>query len=160
MLIKDLMRTNVETCRPDSPLEAVALMMWNHDCGAIPVVDEDRKPIGMITDRDIAMGCSLNHKALWELRAGDILNHRSLYSCDSEQELDSLLDIMKEHQVRRIPVTDKQGKLAGIVSLGDAINVAKKTTRSNNSLSYNKVMDVLKSVSNPEHFDHELVQAG
>lgn len=160
MLVKDIMRANVETCRLDSTLESIALMMWNHDCGAIPVVDEENKPLGVITDRDIAMGCSLNHKALWELRAADILNHRPLYSCDGEQEVHTLLQAMQDHQVRRMPVTDDQGKLAGIVSLGDAINIAKKGSRGTGGVGYDKVMDVLKSVSTPEHFDHELMRVG
>jgi CBS domain-containing protein len=161
MLVKDLMRTNIESCRPDASLESVALKMWNHDCGVIPVVDNENRPIGMITDRDIAMGCSLNHRALWDMQAADVLNHRPVYSCDSEDNLDTLLQMMKDHQVRRIPVTDTNGQLSGIVAIGDAVNTAKKNGgRSNKSIGYDKVMDVLKSVSNPEHFDHELIKAG
>ena len=160
MLVKDIMRNNVETCRLDDNLESVALRMWNHDCGVIPVVNEEGEPIGMITDRDITMGCSINHKPQWELCASDVLNHRPLFSCDSEEEIDSLLEIMKQHQVRRVPVTDSHGKLLGIISLGDVVTLAKKSPRSANAIGYNKVMDVLKSVSNPEHLDHELMKVG
>ena len=159
MLVKDIMRSNVETCRLDDNLESVALRMWNHDCGVIPVVDENYHPVGMITDRDIAMGCSLNHKPLWEMNARDILNHRPLFSCDGEENVTTLLEMMNEHQIRRIPVTNGDGQLAGIVSIGDTINVAKKGNRSANGLGYDKVMNALKGISNPEHFDHELVMA-
>lgn len=50
MYIQDVMTRDVKTCRPDTDAETAALLMWNEDCGAIPVVDDNDKAIGMITD--------------------------------------------------------------------------------------------------------------
>ena len=158
MLVKEVMKSNIESCRPDSNLESIALMMWNHDCGAIPVTDEQGKPVGIITDRDIAMGSSLNHRCLWELTANDIMAKRPLYSCQSEDNMAQVLEVMKEHQIRRVPVVDDEGRLTGIVALGDVVDVAAKTAtkKSNSKLTYSDVMDTIKAISKQN--SHTLVQ--
>ena len=78
MKVRDVMESNVKTCALNDNLESVATLMWNNDCGSIPVIDQSGTPIGIITDRDIAMSCALNHKPLWELRARDVTNSRPL----------------------------------------------------------------------------------
>ena len=60
MNVGEIMTQAVKFCGPDSDLESVAMDMWNHDCGCIPVVDENGKPVGIITDRDIAMAGALS----------------------------------------------------------------------------------------------------
>lgn len=157
MLVKEIMKSNVESCHPDSNLESIALMMWNHDCGAIPVIDDSGKPIGVITDRDIAMGSSLNHRSLWDLKARDIMANRPLYSCKSEDNIKQALEVMKDHQVRRVPVIDGDGKLSGMVALGDVVNISAKTaTKSNSKLSYADVMEAMKAICKQNA--HDLVQ--
>lgn len=67
MYIRDVMTRNVKTCRPDTDAETAALLMWNEDCGAVPVVNDNDKAFGMITDRDICMATALQHKPASEL---------------------------------------------------------------------------------------------
>ena len=84
MNVKDMMTTQVYSCESNTPLNTVAMTMWNNDCGSVPIVDQEHKPIGMITDRDIAMGAALQKKPLWELTAQDVSNSQLLYKCDVE----------------------------------------------------------------------------
>src|SRR3990172_13401491 len=106
MNVRELMIKNVAFCAPDASLESIAMQMWDKDCGSIPVVDGNGRPLGILTDRDIAMGCAMNHKALWEMRATEITNNRPLYTCHSDDDVQSALHTMAAHHVRRLPVVD------------------------------------------------------
>ena len=65
MNINEIMSIDVKTCMPSSNLQEVAGLMWSNDCGAIPVVNELNIPLGIVTDRDIAMAAMLNQKPLY-----------------------------------------------------------------------------------------------
>ncbi len=121
MNVAEVMEKQVSTCSPQTDLETVAKTMWDGDCGAIPVVDEAGRPVGMVTDRDIAMGAALNHKPLWEMRTRDITNDREVFTCGARDDVHRALAIMKGKKVRRLPVVDAQGKLCGIISLDDLV---------------------------------------
>lgn len=121
MYVNEAMTTAVLTCRPDSTLDKIARQMWEGDCGAIPVVNDDRIPIGMVTDRDIAMAAMLNRQPLWEISASTVIQGQSPCCCRQQDSLESCLDTMEQNGVRRIMVTDDAGILTGILSLGDAV---------------------------------------
>ncbi|TQV81157.1 CBS domain-containing protein [Exilibacterium tricleocarpae] len=145
MKIQETMVSNVSTCHADAPLDQVALMMWNHDCGCIPVVDDEHRPLGVVTDRDIAMGAALGHKPLWDMKAGDITAAKPVYTCRETDDLSTALELMQEYKVRRLPVTNGDGTITGIVSMGDIIACAK--TGRNASLKYDATAGMLKAVS-------------
>lgn len=149
MYVHELMTREVGTCGPDTPLDAVAMMMWQRDCGAIPVVDPQGLPIGILTDRDVAMSAALNHKPLWELRAGDVLNSRPTHTCRAGDNVKSALRIMWAQHVRRLPVVDDEGHLTGIVSMDDLIARAERGSRGAPppELSFDDAMTTLKSVA-------------
>lgn len=145
---------DVKTCKQDSNLDDVAGLMWRYDCGAIPVIDEQNKPIGIITDRDIAMAAMLNHKPLWSLNANDLIRNQKLDSCQQNDSVQACLDKMQEDKVRRILVTNADGTLAGIVSLGDVVSftgnsAAKgaKGAKPKARVDVEPVLNVLKQVS-------------
>lgn len=145
MNVNDAMVTNVFTCTPDAKMDSVARMMWDNDCGSIPVVDEANIPVGIITDRDIAMGSALQHKPLWDITAQSICNHRQLYSCKMTDDIHKAVDIMMAHSVRRLLVTDRKGRLAGIVSLGDIL--ACTDAANGAGLKFGEMAGMLKAVS-------------
>jgi len=149
MKIQDLMRSQVLSCQPDTDLESVAMLMWNNDCGAIHVVGSDGRPVAMITDRDISMGYALNHKPLWELTAQQVHEQSELLSCHAEDDLQAALSIMHAGQVRRLPVVDDDGKLAGILSMDDLILEAKPKKTKSVAVSYEEVMSTLQNISIP-----------
>ncbi|HBC55683.1 MAG TPA: hypothetical protein DCZ03_00830 [Gammaproteobacteria bacterium] len=121
MDVNKVMVSNVASCRHDTKLESIALMMWDNDCGCIPVVDSENKLIGIVTDRDIAMGAALQHKPLWEMTAQSICGEREVYCCKTRDDIHRALKLMQVHEVRRLPVVDSQNKLVGIISMGDVL---------------------------------------
>jgi CBS domain-containing protein len=123
--------------------------MWDNDCGSIPVVDDSGKPLAMVTDRDISIGSAINHRPLWEMTAQQVCDSGELLSCNGEDSLQAALSIMHAGQVRRLPVVDEQGKLAGILSMDDLILAAKPKKSRAAAVSYDEVMSTLKYVSLP-----------
>ena len=121
MNVSQLMTTDVKRCSADASLDVVARLMWEGDCGAIPIVDSQDKPLGIVTDRDIAMSAMLNHAPLWEIPASSVIQGQQLACCSPEESVQKCLDKMQEASVRRILVTDDSGALCGIVSLGDTV---------------------------------------
>lgn len=147
MKVNDIMNTEVHTCGPQTDLNSALLMMWNNDCGCIPVVDESGAPVGIVTDRDIAMSCALNYKPAWELTAGDIISSRQLITCESGADIQEALDLMNQNQIRRLPVTNDTGALQGLLSMKDAIEAAKSGKNcKKNDLSFIDVMSTLKAI--------------
>jgi CBS domain-containing protein len=150
MLVDNAMSSNVHSCHPTNNLEEVARIMWQNNCGAVPVVDHTDKPIGIITDRDIAMTSMLNHKPLWDLSVKDLINQQSLSFCQLGDKLEHCLELMEKKSIRRLPVINDTGYLAGMLSMGDIIAFAtnKKTkNKQSNFVSFDDVMAMLKHVS-------------
>jgi CBS domain-containing protein len=92
--------------------------MWDHDCGCIPVVDNEGKLVGMITDRDICMAAYTQGKPLAEIAVSTAMAPRA-YTCALTDSVGSAEKLMAAKQVRRLPVVDKQGRLVGLLSLHD-----------------------------------------
>jgi len=116
MKVSEVMTRDVETVRPDEPVQQAASFMLSADAGSIPVIDGDRL-IGMITDRDIAVrGVAKGYgpdTPVRELMTDDIVCVRE------EDDVDEVASKMSQAQVRRLPVIDENQRLCGIVSLGD-----------------------------------------
>ena len=150
MYASNAMITRVIMCNANSNLDDISRLMWENNCGAIPVVDDHSMPIGIVTDRDIAIAAMLNHKPLWELNAGALIEHQHLCSAFESDTLEDCLTMMEENEVRRLPVIEESGAIAGMLSMGDAIAFASKTTsktRHDASVPLNRVMEMLQHVS-------------
>lgn len=143
MKVRDVMEKDVKTCSLDDNLESVAMLMWNNDCGSAPVIDQSGTPIGIITDRDIAMSCALNHKPLWELRTRDVTNNRPLYTCHENDDMSFALETMRAHRIRRLPVVDKTGHLRGLISIDDIVACSEDKLT---GMSFQDTMNTLKAV--------------
>jgi CBS domain-containing protein len=125
MTVKELQTSNVKTVSPDTDLAVVAKLMWEGDCGAVPVVTDDRKVIGMITDRDICIAAATRAKPPAEIRAGDVITNHGVHAVKPEDDVRVAMRTMRKHKVRRLPVVDREQRLAGIVSINDlAINAS------------------------------------
>ena len=125
MKVSEVMTRDVQTVRPDQPVQQAASFMLSADAGSIPVTDGDRL-IGMITDRDIAVrGVAKGYgpdTPVRELMTNDIICARD------DDDVDEVASKMSEAQVRRLPVIDDQDRLCGIVSLGDLSRDADEDT--------------------------------
>lgn len=151
--VRDVMSRQPRTCRPRDSLNLAAQQMWEGDCGVLPVVDDDGRPIGMLTDRDICMAAYTRGQALSEISIESAMS-ASVCSCKPSDTLRSLMELMAAHQVRRVPVVEESGELVGIVSLADIARLAQAPT----VLSHEAriwVPGVLAGISEPaeQHFN-------
>jgi len=152
MYVRDLMTREVTTCRSDTDAESAALLMWNSDCGAVPVVDEGGTAIGMITDRDICMAVALQHKTASEISVKDCMSGK-LFCCEPEHDIRKAMKTMAKQKVKRLPITDATGHVQGILSIDDVIAGAERGARgiSTPELSFDDAMATLKAVCNHHH---------
>ena len=121
--IRDLMTSNPSTIEPDKTVADAAKLMRDEDAGLIPIV-EGQKLAGTITDRDIAIRVVAEGKDPQSSTVRDVMTSR-LVTVDPDQDLDEALRLMAEHQVRRLPVVEEDGRLVGIVAQAD---IAKHTS--------------------------------
>jgi len=118
MKVAELMVEEVTACSPDDALNRAAQIMWENDCGCVPVVDRAARLIAMLTDRDICMAAYTRGGTLKDLRVSAAMSSE-LFACKPDDDLLDAQKMMRERQVRRIPVSDDTGRLVGILSLND-----------------------------------------
>ena len=116
--VASIMTRNVHTCSRDDSLNQAARVMWEADCGAVPVVDSDGKLLGIITDRDVCMAAYTRGQPIWACVVGSVMS-TPCRSCAPDDPLERVVELMRDYRIRRIPVTDGEGRLLGIVSLAD-----------------------------------------
>ena len=118
MKVKEMMTPNAKAIWLTESLADAAKLMWEGDCGVLPIIKDGRKVIGMITDRDICMAVAMrntnpSHVSVEEVMTGEV------YSVKSEDDIGLALQAMQEHKVRRLPVVNADGELEGILSMND-----------------------------------------
>jgi CBS-domain-containing membrane protein len=128
MRVEVLMSKQVATCKPQDSLHTAARLMWECDCGCVPVVDENSKVTGMITDRDICMATYFQDKPLRALSVSSSMSKR-IYTCRPEDTVESAEGSMQANQVRRLPVVSASGRIVGIISIND---IAREAAREHN----------------------------
>ncbi len=142
LLVKEIMAHDVQSCHPETSAASAIGMMWEQDCGVLPVVDSTQHVVGMVTDRDLATAMATRNQLASEMHVQDVLNGPPC-SCAPEDDVKHALATMADHKVRRLPVVSADGSLHGIVSLNDAISHAGSRSA---TLSYADVMETLKAV--------------
>jgi CBS-domain-containing membrane protein len=100
--------------------------MWENDCGAIPIITNGRKVVGMLTDRDICMAGAYARVQSLAHFVEEAMT-RKVYAADADEDIDQALHTMREHKVHRLPVLNRAGDLEGIVSMNDIVLHAKPT---------------------------------
>jgi CBS domain-containing protein len=115
--VRDLMTSNPKTIQPSTPIVEAAKLMKAEDVGSLPIVDGDRLT-GMLTDRDIVIRLVADGKDPQSSTANEIAS-RDLVTVDPQQSLEEVMRLMSQHQLRRIPVCEEDGRLIGIVAQAD-----------------------------------------
>jgi CBS domain-containing protein len=118
MHVRELMTNTPRVCQLSDTANKAACIMWEHDCGVVPVVDWDGRIAGIVTDRDICMAAYLQGVPLTAIPVANIMS-RELCTVEAEAELSDAERLMQERQVRRLPVVSNGGRLVGILSLSD-----------------------------------------
>ncbi len=149
MKIEDLMTRDVRDCSADDSLATAAQIMWENDCGAVPVTDADGRVVGIITDRDLAMAAHLQGVALRASRVSSAMA-RDVKCCTPRDTPATVQAIMQQHRIRRVPVVDEHRRLLGIVTLGDlAYAMAAEQTLGGDGMTWTAVAHTLSRVSEP-----------
>jgi CBS domain-containing protein len=117
MLVSEAMTRDAECTRPDATLQEAADRMNSLDVGSLPVCDNDRL-VGMITDRDITIRAVAGGDDPGAKRVRDAMTP-GVFWCYEDQNVTEAARLMREKQVRRLPVLNRDKRLVGIVSLGD-----------------------------------------
>jgi CBS domain-containing protein len=147
--VHDAMRTRVYVCGPDDTLARAAQLMWEKDLGCLPVCGPGRKVVAMLTDRDISMAAFMQWTHLSEALVESAMS-KGVRTCSPDDELGRAEDIMRESQVRRLPVVDDSGVLVGLLSLGDlARYVRQHSPRGNGSLAQQRLAETLAAICEP-----------
>jgi CBS domain-containing protein len=144
MKIAEIMTRGALTCGPNDTLEAPARIMWENDCGCVPVVNAEGATIGMITDRDICMAAYTQGLALHQISVWSGCAHEVVAVVESDT-IQTAEDLMRRHRVRRLPVVDDQRRPIGILSMNDLVRHLK--ARGNSGLSPESIARTLASVS-------------
>jgi CBS domain-containing protein len=117
MKISEIISRNVTYVSPQTTVMETAQTMRILDASMLPVCDHNRL-VGTVTDRDItiravAKGCDAKHTPI-----ADVMTEETVY-CFDDQDADEAARLMREHEVRRLPVLNRERRLVGIISLGD-----------------------------------------
>ncbi len=120
--IREVMTSDPRTIEPSTSVQEAARMMRDEDVGPMPIV-ENGSVTGILTDRDIVLRVVAEGKDPASTTAGEIAS-RDLVTIDPEQTMDEALRLMAQHQVRRLPVAEEDGRLVGIVAQADVARMA------------------------------------
>lgn len=123
LIVEDLMTRYPASVRPEQTLAAAAQLMWDYDCGAVPVVDANRKVLGMITDRDVCMATWSRSHSPTRIFVAEVMS-RDVAICRPQDTIARAESIMRANKVRRLPVVDSYEQLIGIISLADIARAA------------------------------------
>lgn len=130
MNVKDVMTSEPACCTPDTSLVEVARMMVECDCGEIPVVSSqaDRRPVGVVTDRDIVIRTIADNINPLERSAADCMS-KPVVTVNADSDLSECCELMEANKIRRVPVVDADGRLIGIVAQADiALSAGRRAT--------------------------------
>lgn len=119
----DLMTRDVITVHPLDSVEHAARLMRDYDCGALPVVNSERRLTGMITDRDITMRLVASGRDTMSAIVADCMTSQS-FACHVNDDLETCLRRMSRHQIRRLPVVNDRDQIIGLISQSDVVRHA------------------------------------
>jgi CBS domain-containing protein len=123
MKIKDIMTRGPAICTPGTNLAVAAKLMLDADCGILPVVDDESKLVGVVTDRDMYIALATRDKRASQITVGDVAR-TNVFTCVPDDDVETALQTMRQHRVRRLPVAGFGGAVVGIVSMNDIVLAA------------------------------------
>jgi CBS domain-containing protein len=145
MNVRDVMTTGPARCTPDINLGTAVEILWNANCGMLPVIDQNERVMSVITERDICIALGTRNRLPGEITVGDVATHRPI-CCSPEDDIQSALAKMAGAKVRRLPVLNAEGKLEGILTMDDVIApiVLKGAVRGNGRTSEDDISTLRK----------------
>jgi CBS domain-containing protein len=124
MKVKELMKSTLLYCLPETNLGAAAELMWNGNCGFLPIVGTDGKVFGVVTDRDICIALGTRNRLPGDVTVSELISSQKLFYCCPDDDVHVALQAMQTGKVRRLPVISHSGTLVGIISMDDVLQKA------------------------------------
>jgi CBS domain-containing protein len=155
--VSELMTRDVQACSPHDFLNIPAKIMWENDCGCVPVVDHESKIVGMITDRDVCMAAYTQNMPLRQIRV-DTAMAPTVVTSGPEDDLAEAQELMRQDKVHRLPVADADGKLIGVLSLSDIVREAERQRKAQRGTKKAaELLEILGALSEPRsHIESHL----
>jgi len=147
MRVEELMTKDVMTCREHDSLATAARIMWECDCGIVPVVDGEGHLVGTITDRDVCMAAFTQGRTLDQIPVSTA-SSKIVYSVKPDDSLGAAEALMRDGSVRRLPVVDGEGRVRGLLSLADLARRSQSHSRSDGA-SATAIARTLAAISRP-----------
>lgn len=151
MKTESIMTKDVGCCRPDDSLTEAARIMWDRDCGFVPVAAEDGsgRVVGILTDRDICMAAYTRGQRLGDIRVADVMS-RGIHSCRPGDDLRSVEEVMRKAQVHRLPVVDGDARILGVISLADIVREAARERGARaREVTAGEITETIAAISQP-----------
>jgi CBS domain-containing protein len=159
MKVEQIMRHDVATCCPDDTLNVAARLMWERDCGSVPVVHDGGKVVAMLTDRDIAMAALTQGRPLHEIRVSSAMSP-DLSSCCPNDPVSLALKILQTRQLHRLPVVTGDGELIGMLSLADVAREARREhASSKREVADGQIAEAVEAITLPRSPRREIIAA-
>jgi CBS domain-containing protein len=153
MNVESVMTRDPKTCATTDTLHRAANLMWETDCGVIPVLDEAGRLRGIVTDRDVCMAAYTQGKAPHEITVESVMS-KLLFTLAPTDSVATAAQLFKERQVRRVPVVNGIGSLVGILSIADLVH-ASASGRIAADMKPDAVLAVVHAVSKPRQDKHK-----
>jgi CBS-domain-containing membrane protein len=149
MRVKELMSQPVRSCAVTDSADRAAQMMWEGDCGAVPVLDDDRKLVGVVTDRDICMAAFFHGTPLRDIAITDVMS-KTVFACKPDDDVAEAEEVMSVRQVRRLPVVTDDGTPVGMLSVSDVVQQVKPASKFQKAASApDECLRTLAAISEP-----------
>lgn len=148
MKVEQIMTPRPRSVRMDANLAEAAKVMWDGNCGIVPVVNAEGGLEAVVTDRDVCIAAATRNRAPAAIRVSELAvqTRHPVITCGAEEDVREALTAMRTHHVRRLPVM-RNGRLVGIVSLRDIAHVASGGRGA--EVSFEDVATALQAVSRP-----------
>jgi len=156
--VKEIMYGAPKYCTEKDTLQNAVKELSKDNIGSLPVVDSDKKVVGIITNRDVCSALGRTNRQFNELKVDEAMT-REAYSCKPEDDVQTALRIMRTKKVHRLPVIDKEGRLRGLLSLNAIVrNVVGKEKPELEHAGEENIVKTLRAIAEKKHeHAHEFV---
>jgi|ERR1700757_963429 len=156
--VKEIMYSSPRYCTKNDSLQNAVKELSKANIGSLPVIDVDKKVVGIITNRDVCAALGRTNRTITELKVDDVMT-KDAHVCKPEDDTRTALKIMRTKRVHRLPVVDKDGRLRGLLSLNAIVrDVVGKERPELEHAGEENIVKTLRAIAEKKHeHAHEFV---